>query len=387
VDSHITGINERLALVEQKVEVNGKELAEIKLMLEKLLAKSGSDDKSSTSTTVATEGLLISGGYKAKKSVELFVPATGKSCSLPDLPDERWEHTMNGLNICGSKDVYDSPCLNRTSGGSWVIPVANCRSPSTGCVHFSSGQWQYSPYTFVEPRAGHMSWQTEEGLMLLSGSYSYFTTEIIPTEETHETKGLSFKLETGKSDACAITGNGYRKDQLKDGFELDSSVILTGGGGYIDNMRVERYDNGGIYGGLIETLPNLSEPRDRHACGSYLRLDGTQVLLVTGGQNKDLRTISSTEVLVRTASAWTASTPLPFAAYGLRATTMNNILYLSGGYRREPPRAKKDFKEVRDEILAWNDETKKWNEKGKVIPRWNHAITTIKLSDVMQHCR
>ena len=51
-------------------------------------------------------------------------------------------------------------------------------------------------------------------------------------------------------------------------------MILTGGGGYIDNMRVERYDN---IGGLIETLPNLKEPREYHACGSYLRLDGTQV--------------------------------------------------------------------------------------------------------------
>ena len=62
-------------------------------------------------------------------------------------------------------------------------------------------------------------------------------------------------------------------DQLKDGFELDSSVILTGGGGSRNEMRVERYDD---RRGLIETLPNLIKPRARHACGSYLKMDGTQ---------------------------------------------------------------------------------------------------------------
>ena len=137
-------------------------------------------------------GLLISGGYEAKSSVELFVPATGESCSLPNLPDERYGHTMNGLYICGGNDIYDSPCLNYT--GEWS-PVENCRSPSTGCVHFTSGQWQYSPQTFVKPRRGHMSWQTEKGLVLMCGDYSYFTSEIIPTEEGHEEAGLSLKLK------------------------------------------------------------------------------------------------------------------------------------------------------------------------------------------------
>jgi len=277
------------------------------------LAKAGSDDKLSTSTTVATEGLLISGGYEAKKSVELYNPATGKSCSLPDLPDERWGHTMNGLYICGGKDVYNSPCLNQTSGGSWS-PVEHCCSPSTGCGDFYKGKWQYNIHTFVKPRADHMSWQTENGLVLLSGTYSYLTTEIIPTEETHKMEGLSVKLENSHSDGCAITGSGYRMDQIKEGFELDSSVVLTGGGGSRNEMRVVRYDNRRC---LIETLPNLKEPRCRHAGRSYLRMDGTQVLLVAGGVDIHFGTISSTELLVKTASAWTASTPLPFAAYGL----------------------------------------------------------------------
>ena len=63
-------------------------------------------------------------------------------------------------------------------------------------------------------------------------------------------------------------------DQVKEGFELDASVILTGGGHSTNNMRVERYDN---RRGLIETLPNLIKPRARHTCGSYLKMDGTQV--------------------------------------------------------------------------------------------------------------
>ena len=41
MDSHIKGINERLALILKKVEGHGKELAEIKRMLEKLFVKAG----------------------------------------------------------------------------------------------------------------------------------------------------------------------------------------------------------------------------------------------------------------------------------------------------------------------------------------------------------
>ena len=112
-------------------------------------------------------------------------------------------------------------------------------------------------------------------------------------------------------------------------------------------MRVERYD----MGGLTETLPNMIEGRTDHACGSYLRMDGTQVsvgsvcgvhctttskyiflqvLLVAGGQNTHFETISSTEVLVGDSPSWTMATPLPFAAHGLSATTLSNTLYMSG---------------------------------------------------------
>ena len=142
-------------------------------------------------------GLLISGGYEAETSVELFVPSTGQSCSLPNLPSKRSGHSMNGFYICGGNEDYDSPCLvsNSWFGETWRTENENCTSPGTVCVHFSSGQWQLAPQSFVKPRTGHMSWQTEKGLVLISGDYSYFTSEIIPTEEGHEEAGLSFKVE------------------------------------------------------------------------------------------------------------------------------------------------------------------------------------------------
>ena len=88
--------------------------------------------------------------------MEVFVPSTGLSCSLPALPDERFDHTMDSLLICGG---YDSSTL-------------------TTCLSFTSGQWIPS-HTLVEARYDHTSWQTEQGLVLMGGDYSLDTSEIV----------------------------------------------------------------------------------------------------------------------------------------------------------------------------------------------------------------
>ena len=47
--------------------------------------------------------LLISGGSPSAsgKSVEVFVPSTGQHCALPDLPNLRHSHTIEGMVLCG----------------------------------------------------------------------------------------------------------------------------------------------------------------------------------------------------------------------------------------------------------------------------------------------
>ena len=111
----------------------------------------------------------MSGGCGAYTNVEVYVPSTGQSCSLPSLPDERISHTMDSLYICGGD--YSS---------------------STNCLHFSSGQW-YTSHTLVEKRYGHSSWQTDQGLVLMGGGGSPSTSEIVPT--AGEQGGPSFDMQ------------------------------------------------------------------------------------------------------------------------------------------------------------------------------------------------
>merc|ERR1719186_1894257 len=73
-----------------------------------------------------TAGILISGGHHTTAegtSVEVYVPSTGQSCSLPSLPDDRWGHSMDMDSItsspliCGGYDSAStaSSCLSFSS--------------------------------------------------------------------------------------------------------------------------------------------------------------------------------------------------------------------------------------------------------------------------------
>ena len=102
----------------------------------------------------------MSGGfaynYKELKSVELFIPETGQTCSFPVLPVTRYGNTMNmvvdALVVCG--------------GGS---------SKNT-CVHLpppSSSVWTSSPTTRKE-RYFHTAWVSPSGELLLVGGVDSF---------------------------------------------------------------------------------------------------------------------------------------------------------------------------------------------------------------------
>ena len=70
--------------------------------------------------------LIISGGITSHsdgvgKSVEAYVPSTGRHCNLTDLPDARQGHTMDGRTLCGGGDDEDTAksCLTLTDAGTW----------------------------------------------------------------------------------------------------------------------------------------------------------------------------------------------------------------------------------------------------------------------------
>ena len=103
--------------------------------------------------------------------------------------------------------------------------------------------------------------------------------------------------------------------------------------------------------GDAETLPELSDARFWHACGSFITDDGEnvrfilninkhwtflmQVLLVTGGQKQRDGSLNfnlalkSTEVL-EAGGVWRQTDPLPSARYGLKAAVLDNNIFVFG---------------------------------------------------------
>ena len=68
-------------------------------------------------------GLIISGGFPSsvvEQSVEVYIPSTGQHCELPDMPDGRYSHSMEGMEVCGGpgSDTGTS-CLSLTDEGTW----------------------------------------------------------------------------------------------------------------------------------------------------------------------------------------------------------------------------------------------------------------------------
>ena len=119
---------------------------------------------------------------------------------------------------------------------------------------------------------------------------------------------------------------------------LGSSVILTGG---LDTLTtVSQYNEAG----WEKDLPTLQTGRYDHGCAyfnndagskvcsiniNYYPLITFQTMLVTGGYGASDR-LSSTELMVGTASAWVFTGELPSPLYGLRGATIDNMVFMTG---------------------------------------------------------
>ena len=116
----------------------------------------------------AEEAVLITGGTSTEHSAQVFLPATGWSCRLPDLPDDRWLHTQDGGLACGGY------------GG---------QNQGTSCLRWSpdSGTWTLS-HNLTEERDNHVSWTPDPslGTYLLGGSHNSRTTELVKPEGSVE---------------------------------------------------------------------------------------------------------------------------------------------------------------------------------------------------------
>ena len=119
-------------------------------------------------------GFIITGGFspEARNSVELFNPLTNKTCKLPNLTAGTFLHTD-----CSSMICRDGHCRKRTTLGSY--------SESTVRLLFK--------------RVDHLCWPLpgEEGkVMLLGGSFSPNTTEIVSADGSFSTENWNLKYWT-----------------------------------------------------------------------------------------------------------------------------------------------------------------------------------------------
>ena len=105
--------------------------------------------------------IIVTGGGFTDNETQLSVEVLKKegtswtSCSLPDLPDTRYGPTQNGLITCGG--LYDNPQV---------------------CLSFMDGQWKQSHY-LAKARMQHSAWKSSEGILLMGGSYTPSTTELL----------------------------------------------------------------------------------------------------------------------------------------------------------------------------------------------------------------
>ena len=125
--------------------------------------------------------VLISGGIGINgilQSVEIYNPASNTSCSLPSLPEARYDHTQDGELACGGWGGYPT-------------------NATTTCVKWNSdsGTWTHS-HTLRQSKASHMSWATEDGVYLLGGgAYQKNTSELVKVDGSVE-DGFSLKYDT-----------------------------------------------------------------------------------------------------------------------------------------------------------------------------------------------
>ena len=119
---------------------------------------------------------------------------------------------------------------------------------------------------------------------------------------------------------------------------MGSSVIITGGYYSSSRTRVSEYGEAGF----IRYLPDLNQGRRSHGCSHYEDGEGrkvnidinysplilVQTYLVSGGYYYD--SLSTTEVLLETGSAWTLTGQLPSPRNGLQAARIDNKIVMTG---------------------------------------------------------
>ena len=108
--------------------------------------------------------MMISGDVLGSGTkVEVISPNSNVSCSVPDLPQPRYGHSMNNNTVCGG---YSTGLMK-------------------SCYQLTSVGWTKS-HTLQYRRSDHCSWEVKDGIILLGGINSRNTAEIAKWDGTTE---------------------------------------------------------------------------------------------------------------------------------------------------------------------------------------------------------
>ena len=114
--------------------------------------------------------IIITGRNK----VEILHSNGSYWCSLPYLPQSRSGHTQSGLLACGGFNKDESDIR-------------------TSCSSFTDGHCRTS-YQLQQSRHAHSSWMSQHGVLLIGGTGSQLTTEIL-TKEGQSSASFTLKYK------------------------------------------------------------------------------------------------------------------------------------------------------------------------------------------------
>ena len=95
-------------------------------------------------------GILISGGDDERESKSVEIWSSRVRCQLPAFGIGREGHSQEGLLACSE----------------------------TTCEKFENGNWVQA-FTYTTQRSYHVSWKTENGILLMGGNSSPETTDLL----------------------------------------------------------------------------------------------------------------------------------------------------------------------------------------------------------------
>jgi len=271
-------------------------------------------------------GIFIPGGWSDESgktalalTTSLYIPSKKQFCKLPNVPTDRFGHTTIGFTSCGG----------------WEYENNNCYTFNT-----DKGEWELS-HNFKGRHAGHVAWQTSEGLALVGGWGNVYTSILGPNgAETI----IKYESDYEKWTPCGIPD------------PETETIIITGGNhknstGYYQSSVVNRYDKHG----KRERLPNMNIPRWLHACSSYKNDKGKTVLLVVGGYAGT----EKTETLEIGDAKWKIHEDVGISSF-LRpaAVTLNNKIFVIARYLHK--------------IVVWNPAKEKYETETE-MKYWRSA--------------